>query len=186
MKGSFFLTLTLITTLPGLLLAYDCSSSIQEIISYNEGSRQCVYTDSLGHPTIGIGFNLDKSGASDELAQLGLDYDSVRSGATCLNEDQITSLFNTDLDSATDGVRGCVSTFDDLPDCIQKVLLDMTFNMGPSSLCGWPNLITQLNNQDYQGAANNLRSSKWCGQVGSRCTRDVSLMENSNGSFLAQ
>jgi len=51
------------------------------MISASEGTYECVYTDSLGNPTIGIGFNLNKSGAQAIIAGLGLDYSSVVSGS---------------------------------------------------------------------------------------------------------
>ena len=185
MKKKLIFFLALLFSLFKLNSCYDCSSSIQEIISENEGVKKCVYIDSLGHPTIGIGFNLDRSDASEALKKLGLDYNSVRSGTVCLNDFQIASLFVMDLQKASDGVKSCVPKFNSFPECIQKVLLDMTFNMGPRSLCSWPNLIAQLNNQEFKEASENLRSSKWCSQVGDRCTRDATLLENSKKSFLA-
>jgi len=59
-------------------------SSIQTMVAESEGTRSCVYKDSLGIKTIGIGFNLEKSGAKATIQSLGLNYDSVCSGATCL------------------------------------------------------------------------------------------------------
>ena len=65
----------------------------RSMISQHEGKRKCVYTDTMGHPTIGIGFNLDASGAQQAIEKLGLNYDDVRSGAQCLTESQIMDLF---------------------------------------------------------------------------------------------
>lgn len=47
------------------------------MIAESEGSRSCVYNDSLGIPTIGIGFNLKRSDAPTLIAGLGLSYDKV-------------------------------------------------------------------------------------------------------------
>ena len=38
-----------------------CDAS--SIITRHEGSRKCVYVDTTGHKTIGVGFNLDAPGA---------------------------------------------------------------------------------------------------------------------------
>lgn len=59
-------------------------SSIQTMVAESEGTRSCVYKDSLGIKTIGIGFNLEKSGAKATIQNLGLNYDSVCNGSTCL------------------------------------------------------------------------------------------------------
>ncbi len=157
---------------------YDCSWTIQQMVAFNEGSKPCVYKDSLGIPTIGIGFNLQRSDAAQKITALGLNFQNILTGKICLSLDQITKLFNADLEHHSAGAKKCVSTFNQLPSCVQKVLIDMSFNMGPSALCSWPNFIKQLNNKDYAGAANNMKSTTWCSQVKTRCDRNVNLIRN--------
>ena len=47
------------------------SCDARALIWRHEGKRRCVYTDTMGHPTIGIGYNLDNAGARDELKKIG-------------------------------------------------------------------------------------------------------------------
>jgi hypothetical protein len=48
----------------GFLLKDSCfCGDIEDMIAESEGTRECVYNDSLGIPTIGIGFNLRRSDA---------------------------------------------------------------------------------------------------------------------------
>ena len=77
---------------------------------------------------------------------------------------------------AKSGTEKCVPSFGSQPVCVQNVLIDMSFNMGSSSLCSWPKFIEQLANRDYNGAANNMASS--AGQVGNRCVRNVNIMRS--------
>jgi len=50
------------------------------MIAESEGNKPCMYKDTLGHPTIGIGFNLDRSDAREKITSVGADYDNVKSG----------------------------------------------------------------------------------------------------------
>ena len=68
--------------LPNVTDANGCDA--RSIISRHEGKRDCVYKDTMGHPTVGIGYNLDNPGAPAAIAAVGADYDSIRSGKTCL------------------------------------------------------------------------------------------------------
>ncbi|KAL4467306.1 hypothetical protein ABPG72_016900 [Tetrahymena utriculariae] len=156
-----------------------CScSGIEAMVAESEGKKSCVYLDTKGIPTIGIGFNLQRSDARSLISNLGLNYDQVVAGKQCLTDAQITSLFNNDLVWAKAGAANCVGSFNSQPTCIQNVLIDMTFNMGKSSLCSWPNFVKQLAAKDYAGAAANMQGSSWCGQVKNRCTRDVNIVKN--------
>ena len=87
-------------------------------------------------------------------------------------------MFNNDLQWAKSGAQQCVPSFSTHHSCIQRVLIDMTFNMGKTSLCSWPNFVKQLKSHDYNGAYNNMKSTKWCGQVKSRCTRNAGLVRD--------
>lgn len=68
------------------LLQGSCScDSIQNMVAQAEGNKPCMYVDTAGHPTIGIGFNLDRGDARSIITSLGLNYDNVRAGKTCLS-----------------------------------------------------------------------------------------------------
>lgn len=156
-----------------------CScKDIQSMVAENEGSRSCVYKDSLGIPTIGIGFNLQRGDAKSILSGLGLDYNKVLSGKQCLSQAQITSVFNHDLAWAKAGAAKCIPSFKSLPGCIQNVMIDMTFNMGASSLCSWTTLKNDLAAKKYAAAASFIKGTLYCRQVGNRCTRNTNIISS--------
>jgi len=97
-------------------------------IEHWEGRRNQTYDDTAGHPTVGVGFNLDASGAQGAIEALGLDYDQVRSGQQTLTDDQIDALLGQTVNAAIGGSRTAVSNFDALPDDKQIVVVDMVFN----------------------------------------------------------
>jgi hypothetical protein len=68
----------------------------------------------------------------------------------------------------------------------QTALTDLTFNMGPSWINGWPNLANQLGEGDIPSAADNLRNSRWYDQVGNRGPRVANMIEDSTMLSAAQ
>ena len=78
-----------------LISAQDCYTDLQ-LIQMSEGFRACMYYDTRGIPTICYGFNLNKSSASSDLANVGADYSSVMNGG-CLTESQCTQLLQQDV-----------------------------------------------------------------------------------------
>ena len=77
-----------------------------DLIEQHEGRRAKVYLDTAGHPTVGIGFNLDRADAGAKLSALGLDPGAVREGAVTLTDDQVDELFEPDLATAIDELKG--------------------------------------------------------------------------------
>ena len=76
----------------------DCScDGIEDMIEWAEGKRSWVYKDSLGIPTIGIGFNLNRPDARSVCSTWGINYDTIYSGSECLSDTQISCLFDFDL-----------------------------------------------------------------------------------------
>mmetsp|Transcript_7172 Transcript_7172/g.8082 ORF Transcript_7172/g.8082 Transcript_7172/m.8082 type:complete len:188 (-) Transcript_7172:55-618(-) len=150
---------------------------IEEFVSWAEGKEYCVYKDTLDIPTIGIGFNLQRSDAKGLIEDAGANFDKILAGTQCLTDSQITKIFTYDLTWAESGAKSCISSYSTHSKCIQEVLIDMTFNMGKGSLCKWPKFQSQLASHDYNSAAANMKVTKWCGQVGRRCTRNVDLVQ---------
>ena len=152
----------------------DFLARIRAMVAVNEGRRARMYIDSRGHPTIGIGYNLDANGARAELASMGLDYAALRARRASLTEPQIDALFTRTLTSHLACARQIHPRFSSYPMNVRLVATDMTFNMG----CGarWPIFIRQLEARDYAGAARNMRGTPYCRQVGDRCTRNMALL----------
>ena len=66
----------------------------------NEGYYLYAYTDPVGLRTVGVGFNLEKSGARSRIASIGANYNAVKSGSQPLSDAQIQSLFWQDMESS--------------------------------------------------------------------------------------
>lgn len=149
---------------------------VTSLIKTNEGYRTCVYTDTKGNPTIGIGFNLNRADAPPLLASVGANYASVRSGATCLTDSQIITLFNGDVSNARNCAQRINPFFPTLKPNAQSVVTDLVFNLGCAGYSKFTGFAGFLKNGDYTGAANDLKTTLWCNQVGLRCGRDVNCL----------
>ncbi|BCJ34172.1 hypothetical protein Athai_16750 [Actinocatenispora thailandica] len=151
---------------------------LRDQLAQDEDSRPHVYTDTEGHPTVGIGFNLDRGDARSRLAAVGADYDAVRAGTRDLTQDQINQLFRHDVGTAVTTARDYYAGFDQLDPARQRVLANMAFNMGPATLGQFHQLHTALTNGDWNAAANAMQDSRWADQVGDRATRLIDHMRS--------
>lgn len=142
-----------------------------------EGGRQPrVYTDTEGHPTVGIGFNLDRSDARRRLTDVGANYDNVRAGTETLSNQQMDTLFRQDVEHFTAAARGIVSNFDSLPRTAQLIIVDMTFNLGSDGFAKFRKAIAAFERNDFETAAAEMQDSTWYGQVGRRSRHHVAAI----------
>lgn len=137
-----------------------------------EGRHHRAYRDSRGHLTIGIGFNLDRPGAAEDIRQLlpGASYHALRRGDVTLTDAQIDTLLRHDAQRAIDTARRQIKDFDALPIQAKLIIIDMTYNTG--SLHKWRNFRAALTRQDYAAAARAMQDSHWRRQTGQRA-RDL-------------
>lgn len=156
--------------------ACDASS----LIANHEGTRSCAYTDTTGHRTVGVGFNLDACSASKWNSILpSVSYQDVYSGKTCLTSGQIHTLLEYSMRDAVAESRRVVSNYDSMCCNVQNVVTDMTFNLG--SLSGFGTLVSLLERSEYAAAADDMKNTLWCRQVGRRCTEDVGMVRQGCG-----
>ncbi|MGH9403863.1 MAG: glycoside hydrolase family protein [Terriglobia bacterium] len=142
----------------------------------SSGPAGTAYADTMGHPTIGIGFNLDRPDAGEKIAAFGLNYNQVRTGQQSLTNDQINQLFTQDVNMAIGGARRIVPGFDTLPDPAQMVIVDMVFNLGPQGFAGFARTISALETQNWNAAATEMTNSAWYTQTGQRSKGDVGVI----------
>lgn len=148
---------------------------IFDLIKKHEGVKPHIYKDSLGIPTVGIGFNMMRPDARAIFNKLKIDYDRVMSGGIDLNEKQMQDLFSECLKIAYVDVKHYIPAFDGLPREIKLGLLDMSFNLGYGRLNKFVKTKEYIIKGDYKGAAKELQNSKWAKQVGNRAKNIIDL-----------
>jgi lysozyme len=125
----------------------------------NEGVRSKPYKDTVGKISIGVGRNLTDVG---------------------LRPDEIDYLLINDIKVAEDGLDKYLPWWRQLDSIRQRVMLDMTFNMGIQGFLGFKNTIAKVKAGDYKGAKQGMLGSKWAKQVGHRAERLAYMMETGN------
>lgn len=143
-------------------------AALRARIAEHEGRRRHVYTCTAGHPSVGVGFNLDRPDARARLAAVGADFEAVRSGRADLTEEQVDRLLDVTLAEAITGASGLVAGFADLPETAQAVLVDMVFNLGAAGVRKFRRMLAAVARRDWSAAAAEMEASLWFRQVGRR------------------
>jgi GH24 family phage-related lysozyme (muramidase) len=171
-------------------------SEVERRLKINEGSEPYVYTDSMGIPTIGIGFNLDRVDARAALAKIGVsDFEGILSGDICLTQPQIDALFDYAFAPIERNANISLGAgiFDALSDARRFVLCDLEYNLGQRGWLGFTATRAIINEAQasknagrfeqasalFGIAADHLRASAWDGQVVDRARRDEAMMRSS-------
>ena len=129
-----------------------------------EGCKTEVYLCSEGIPTAGIGHAL----YADEEMPVGTDVDM----------EQVLAWFKEDVDEAVADCCALFLNFASLPDQVQRVLVNMAFNLGRGRLSKFKKLITAVNEGNWQKAADEMVDSRWYNQVGNRSIELENWMRN--------
>ena len=154
------------------LASNGCYSDL-ELVKMGEGFRSCMYKDTMGIPTICYGYNLSRSQARTDITNVGGNYDAVMQGG-CLTESQCTTLLNKDLSSARSGAQSVFGTLSCA--CAQAVAVDMTYNLGTAGIKSFTTFDSMMKQGHYNDAAADGKTTLWCRQVGTRCTRDMNQL----------
>lgn len=141
-----------------------CACGPQQTI-INEGTKLCCYYDTKNIPTIGIGFNLQRSDANTVMARYGLILANVltdcqqNTNQYCLNNTQAEDIFNT---VSYPEAASCVDQYvPNLPSIRRAAIIDVAF-AGCGTLNQFVKMKTALGNKNWTQAAYELRNSAWC------------------------
>jgi lysozyme len=129
---------------------------LTEQLKRHEGLRLFPYHDSTGRLTIGYGRNIHDRGISREEAELLLAGDVVAA------------------ERHAENILGPV--FQELPEEVQAVLVNMAFNLGPLGLRQFRRMLAAVEAGDFGTAAHEMLDSRWALQVGPRAVELAEVM----------
>lgn len=129
----------------------------------DEGVRYRPYKDSVGILTVGVGHNL-----AVRPIHIGWTYP--------LSDAQVNQLLAEDLAEVFAELDSHLPWWRSLSYPRQRVLANMSFNLGTASLLTFANTLAAIKAGDWQKASNGMLKSKWAGQVGDRAKRLAAMM----------
>lgn len=142
-------------------------NNVFEQLKIDEGVVYEIYEDHLGYPTFGVGHLVLES-----------DPEHGQPIGTPVSEERVRECFERDLDTA---IGECVvlyeEAWDNFPDEVQEVLVNMVFNLGRPRLSKFKKFNAKLLEGDWAGAAPEGRDSLWYRQVGKRAERLMERLE---------
>jgi peptidoglycan LD-endopeptidase CwlK len=144
-----------------------------------EGRLNKIDYDSLGNPTIGVGFNLARRDARAAIEAIGASHADVMSGKAQLSDSQVDSLLSRDIEQSLRSCREIFSNFDELSDVRQRVLADMMFNLGLLRFQSFKTIISAVRAEDFDLAADEIRKSGLHGEFNGRVVSLESQMRTS-------
>jgi lysozyme len=139
------------------MLKFSTMSQITDMLIKHEGLRLFPYPDSVGRLTIGVGRNLHDRG---------------------ITKDEALMMLENDIADFTKQLSERLFWFDQQPDKIKMVLLDMAFNMGLNGLLTFHNTLEHIKNGDYKEASKDMLNSKWAVQVGVRSLELADILKS--------
>ena len=168
-------------------------NEVERRIGLDEGRRNRMYLDSLGIPTIGVGWNLQRDDTMHALAYCGVtDAVGVISGKVCLTDAQVDKLFAYSFAPIESDARTSLApgVYDALSDARRFVVLSMRFQLGEAGWLAFSNtrgLINEAETAKLAGAldrahalfmlvGDHLATSDWYTQSASRGVRNVTMM----------
>jgi len=125
-------------------------------LKLHEGYKNKLYVDTVGVPTIGVGFNLDQPVPT---AVIDFWYDYV------LAEHEKALNIGIPWAKSLDEVR-------------YSVLLNMAYNLGISGLLKFKQTLGAIKRGDYDQAASMMLQSKWASQVKGRAVTLSKMMRS--------
>jgi lysozyme len=129
----------------------------------DEGVRYAQYLDTKGIPTIGVGHNLNAMPLPDGWTQP-------------ITDDEVDILLNQDLQVVFNALDLHLPWWRQLDEVRQRVIANMTFNMGITTLLEFKNTLHAMQIGDYASAAGGMAASAWAREVGHRAGRLIEAM----------
>ena len=142
---------------------------IFETLTIDEGVKYEIYEDHLGYATFGVGHLV-----------LETDPEHGSDIGTAVSEERVKECFEKDLDTAISECHVLYGqgVFEEFPETVKQVVVNMMFNMGRPRLSKFKKFTAALEVGDWKEAAVEGRDSRWHAQVTNRAERLMVRLES--------
>ena len=130
--------------------------TIKDLLIKHEDLKLKPYICPAGKLTIGVGRNIEDNGIS---------------------EDEAIYMLENDIKRVEHELKDIFPDFDELPENVRLVLIDMDFNLGKSRFLTFKKMIQAVKEHNWEAMIREMKNSRWCEQVKNRCEDDVELIE---------
>ncbi len=130
------------------------------LIVDSEGFSPSIYTDKMGHPTIGYGYNLSV-----------YSYESKR-----ITKPQAYGLL-TDILKENHKALLSYGWYKNLDAMRRMVILDLSYNLGLNGLLKFKQFIKAIEDKNYALAVERLQKSPYFNQVKKRASRNMEILK---------
>tara|TARA_Y100001938_G_scaffold137173_2_gene201003 strand:+ start:4377 stop:4826 length:450 start_codon:yes stop_codon:yes gene_type:complete len=146
----------------------ELTDDLKARVRLHEGVRTCMYLDSLGKATIGIG-HLIKPHERERYAE-GVE----------ISMDEVEELFEMDLNRAAAGAESLIEECigHDLPPHIEEVILEMVYQLGTQGVRNFKNMWKAMRVKDWKKASEEMKDSRWHKQTTKRCESLAEIVAN--------
>lgn len=139
---------------------------LYEEIKADEGEVLSIYKDHLGYDTFGVGHLVTEQ-----------DPEHGQPEGTPVSQERVQAAFAIDIQKSIYYCEAQYNQWDNWPEEVQLIMVNMMFNMGPTRMAKFKNMQSALSMQDWKQAAAEGRDSLWYRQVTNRAERLMSRLE---------
>ena len=146
----------------------DLLEVVKEDLIKHEGYKDEIYLCPEGIPTFGIGHAIKET-----------DLEYTWPIGTPIEKERIDNAFAEDVQIALEDVEALFESPWTKPDKVQRVLVNMAFNLGRTRFSRFKRMRAAVNAHEFNQAANEMVDSLWYSQVGNRSIELENWMRNS-------
>ena len=142
--------------------------TLQNEIAEDEGIKYELYLCSESHLTGGIGHLI---------TEWDTEYYGKPVGTKEPNE-QVNEWFENDIQVSIKDCQSLFSNFESLPEDIQHVLINMSFQLGKPRLSKFKKMIAAVEDMNWEKMADEMQDSTWRWQTPNRAQRLIQRAED--------
>ena len=139
-------------------------------IGSDEGKVLHAYLCSELHATIGIGHKILDTDPEKDLDIFGINWEEVPDNQY-ITEHRCYVLFQEDVQIAISGCMKSYNNWDDLPQEVQHILINMCFQLGQRGLSNFKQMGKAIEESDWEKASVEMMDSRWAKQTPQRAER---------------